>query len=128
MEIWEDIKKVKWNFITLILGLFSFFFLKSIVSDFVETYGSKVNVKNLFVEGYLGGTGLIIFCILITTLLLALTTFIAFKSGTSFTGGLQILISIVFIVWALSLGWIPFFGTLLMLGLIAGFLFLIANE
>lgn len=128
MEIGEDIEKVKWNFITLILGLFSFFFLKSIVSDFVDTYGDKVRFKNIFVEGYLGGTGFIILCIILTILLLSLTAFFAFKSGPSLTGTLQIITAVVFIIWSLCLGWVPFFGTILMLGLISIFIYLAAND
>lgn len=45
MDILEDIDKVKWNFITLVIGIISFINLNIQASEFVNQYGNKVHVK-----------------------------------------------------------------------------------
>lgn len=110
------------------MGIIAFFFLKSNINEFVKSYGDKVRLKNLFVDGYLGGTGYILLCILITLVLLILTIVFAYISNGFLSSGIQIIIAIIFIIWTLCLGGIPFFGTLLMLIVITIVLMVAFND
>ncbi|MFH4918421.1 MULTISPECIES: hypothetical protein [Staphylococcus] len=128
MDILEDIDKVKWNFITLVIGIISFINLNIQASEFVNQYGNQIHVKNLFVDGYTTGTLKIIGLMLLTVAIFALTIYLAYLMGSSFFGFLQIIISLVLIIWSLVLAWAPFIGTLIIIMIIGGLFYLIAND
>lgn len=127
MSIFEDLNKAKWNFITLSISIFSYFYLSHISDEFVERFGSKVHISNLFLDGYLSSTMQILGLIFITIVLFCITIFIAWQL-LSITSVVQIIISVVFICLTFSLGAVPFFGTLLLLIIVGALLVFLANE
>lgn len=128
MDVLESLNRVKWNFITLVIGIFSFINLKILANDFVEQYGNKVNVKNLLVTGYPAGTLKIIGLMLLTVAIFALTIYFAYTIGSSLFGLLQILLSLFFIGWAFALAWTPFIGTLFLMIVITVFIMIAVND
>lgn len=127
-EILDDLSKAAWNFITLILSIFLFFYLKHSANSFVSHYGSDVKIRNLIIHGYLNDTMKILGLMALTIILFGITIFIAFKLA-SITSLIQIIVSIIFIIWTLSISALPFIGTLL-LTIVVGFaiVFLINNT
>lgn len=126
-NILEDLSTAKWNFITLAFSIFSYFKLSSSSDAFVKKFGDTVHVSNLFVKGYLGATFEILALILITIALFCVTIFIAWHC-LSITSIIQTIISICFIYLTFCLGAVPFFGTLLLLIIIAVLLMFLANN
>ncbi|WP_436894588.1 hypothetical protein [Staphylococcus pseudoxylosus] len=119
---------MKWNFITFALGIISFINLIIQAGNFVDQYGNKVHVKNLLVDGYTAETIKIIGLMLLTVAIFALTIYIAYLTGSSLFGTIQILISLILIIWSLVLAWAPFIGTLILIMIIGGIFFLAAND
>lgn len=128
MDILEDLDRVKWNFITFALGIISFINLIIQAGNFVDQYGNKVHVKNLLVDGYTAETIKIIGLMLLTVAIFALTIYIAYLTGSSLFGTIQILILLILIIWSLVLAWAPFIGTLILIMIIGGIFFLAAND
>ncbi|MGT9231122.1 hypothetical protein ACVV5W_13040, partial [Enterococcus faecalis] len=123
----EDIKKAKWNFITLVLSIISFIILKKTSDNFVIEFGKKVKISNLLRDGYLSSTMQILGLIFTTIVLLAITFFLCFKfrSVTSFFQGI---IAIILIISTLSISIVPYLGTLILLVIIVALIFFIAND
>ncbi|MFD8017015.1 hypothetical protein ACFV1P_04215 [Staphylococcus warneri] len=123
----EDIKKAKWNFITLVLSIISFIILKKTSDNFVIEFGKKVKISNLLIDGYLSSTMQILGLIFTTIVLLAITLFLCFKfrSVTSFFQGI---IAIILIISTLSISIVPYLGTLILLVIIVALIFFIAND
>lgn len=125
--MFEDIKKAKWNFITLVLSIISFIILKKTSDNFVFEFGKKVKISNLLRDGYLSSTMQILGLIFTTIVLLAITLFLCFKfrSVTSFFQGL---IAIILIISTLSISIVPYLGTIILLVIIVALIFFIAND
>ncbi|RTX74377.1 hypothetical protein CD117_02935 [Mammaliicoccus sciuri] len=113
-EIVEDFSIAAWNFITLIISITLFFFLKHSANSFVSQYGSDVNVRNLFKQGYVSDTATILSLTLITIIFFVLTIFIALRM-LSITALIQIVVSLIFIFLTFSISVLPFLGTLLLI-------------
>ncbi|MDT3895175.1 hypothetical protein RPN58_10705 [Staphylococcus arlettae] len=123
----EDLNKAKWNFITLAIAILSYVYLSNLSDKFIGKFGKKVQLSNLFVEGYLSSTMQILGLIFITIVLFCITIFIAWQL-LSITSIVQMIISVVFICLTFSLGAVPFFGTLLLLIIVSALLVFLANE
>ncbi|AVO03423.1 hypothetical protein A9958_13390 (plasmid) [Staphylococcus simulans] len=123
----EDLNKAKWNFITLAIAILSYVYLSNLSDKFIGKFGKKVQLSNLFVEGYLSSTMQILGLIFITIVLFCITIFIAWQL-LSITSIVQMIISVVFICLTFSLGAVPFFGTLLLLIIVGALLVFLANE
>ena len=123
----EDLNKAKWNFITLAIAILSYVYLSNLSDKFIGKFGKKVQLSNLFVEGYLSSTMQILGLIFITIVLFCITIFIAWQL-LSITSIVQMIISLVFICLTFSLGAVPFFGTLLLLIIVSALLVFLANE
>lgn len=128
MNVLEDLNKVKWNFITFVLGIISFINLNIQAGNFIEQYGNKVHIKNLLVDGYTTGTLKIIGLMLLTVAIFAITIYIAYLMGSSLFGLLQIIISLGLIIWSLVLAWAPFIGTMILIAIIGGIFFIFFND
>ncbi|PTJ86612.1 hypothetical protein, partial [Staphylococcus simulans] len=74
----EDIKKAKWNFITLVLSIILFIILKKHQITLLLSL-KKVKISNLLRDGYLSSTMQILGLIFTTIVLLAITLFLCFK-------------------------------------------------
>ena len=123
----EDIKKAKWNFITLVLSIISFIILKKTSDNFVIEFGKKVKISNLLRDGYLSSTMQILGLIFTTIVLLAITLFLCFKFR-SVTSIFQGIIAIILIISTLSISIVPYLGTLILLVIIVALIFFIAND
>lgn len=123
----EDIKKAKWNFITLVLSIISFTILKKTSDNFVIEFGKKVKISNLLIDGYLSSTMQILGLIFTTIVLLAITLFLCFKFR-SVTSIFQGIIAIILIISTLSISIVPYLGTLILLVSIVALIFFIAND
>ncbi|MGX0401534.1 hypothetical protein [Staphylococcus pasteuri] len=123
----EDIKKAKWNFITLVLSIISFTILKKTSDNFVIEFGKKVKISNLLRDGYLSSTMQILGLIFTTIVLLAITLFLCFKFR-SVTSIFQGIIAIILIISTLSISIVPYLGTLILLVSIVALIFFIAND
>lgn len=123
----EDIKKAKWNFITLVLSIISFTILKKTSDNFVIEFGKKVKISNLLRDGYLSSTMQILGLIFTTIVLLAITLFLCFKFR-SVTSIFQGIIAIILIISTLSISIVPYLGTLILLVIIVALIFFIAND
>ena len=123
----KDIKKAKWNFITLVLSIISFIILKKTSDNFVIEFGKKVKISNLLRDGYLSSTMQILGLIFTTIVLLAITLFLCFKFR-SVTSIFQGIIAIILIISTLSISIVPYLGTLILLVIIVALIFFIAND
>lgn len=104
----------KWNFIPLFLGILSFIYLYINAKEFISKFGNDIHVGNLFIDGYRTETMKVLSLIALTVVLLAITIYIATKIGYDLFAFIQIIISIGLMIWSLFLGWVPFFGTLIL--------------
>lgn len=119
------------NFVTLAIGLCSYYYFKHLSSLFISKYGKKVSLNNIFKEGYLNDTMQILGLIFMTIFLLSLTIFISIlslKICISFISIGQIIISIVYIIRIIILSQIPYLGTLVIMLAIGGIIILIVND
>lgn len=123
----DDINKAKYNFITLIISIVSFITLKKTSDSFVKQFGDQVKISNLFVDGYLSSFMQIIGLIFITIVLFCITIFIGWKL-LSFTSGIQMIISVIFIFCTFNISLVPFLGTLFLLIIITVILMFLAND
>lgn len=123
----DDINKAKYNFITLIISIVSFITLKKTSDSFVKQFGDQVKISNLFVDGYLSSFMQIIGLIFITIALFCITIFIGWKL-LSFTSGIQMIISVIFIFCTFNISLVPFLGTLFLLIIITVILMFLAND
>ncbi|PTJ21859.1 hypothetical protein BU035_13405 [Staphylococcus simulans] len=122
----EDIKKAKWNFITLVLSIILFIILKKHQITLLLSL-KKVKISNLLRDGYLSSTMQILGLIFTTIVLLAITLFLCFKFR-SVTSIFQGIIAIILIISTLSISIVPYLGTLILLVIIVALIFFIAND
>lgn len=126
-EIFEDINRAKWNFLTLAFSIISFFILKAFSDDFISAYGKEVSFKQIMLEGYLNSTYQVVGLFILTLLSFIATIYLATKV-LSITALLQIIISVVFIFISFNIVSLPYLGTMLIVLVLAGLIILAINN
>ncbi|MCG1980505.1 hypothetical protein K4U80_04140 [Staphylococcus epidermidis] len=123
----EDIKTAKWNFIPFVLSIISFIILKKTSDNFIIKFGDTVKISNLFTEGYLSSTMQVLGLIFSTIVLLVITMFMCFKFF-SITSLIQGVIAFILVIWTFNISIVPFLGTLVLIIIVGGLIFFIAND
>ncbi|WP_323708393.1 hypothetical protein P3U10_04595 [Mammaliicoccus sciuri] len=123
----EDMNRAKWNFLTLALSILSFLILKAFSDEFISAYGKNVSIRQIVIEGYLGGTLQVVGLFILTLLLFISTIYLATKVP-SITALLQIIVSVIFIFVSFNIVSLPFLKTLFILIVLAGIFLLVINK
>lgn len=126
-DFFEDINRVKWNFLTLALSILSFLILKAFSDEFISAYGKDVSIRHIVIEGYLDGTLQVVGLFILTLLLFISTIYLATKNP-SITALLQIIVSVIFIFISFNIVSLPFLKTLFILIVLALIFFLVINK
>ncbi|MGC7639456.1 hypothetical protein ACP2XT_04300 [Staphylococcus epidermidis] len=123
----DDIKIAKWNFIPFVLSIISFIILKKTSDNFIIKFDDTVKISNLLIDGYLSSTMQVLGLIFSTIVLLVITMFMCYKFF-SITSLIQGFIAFILVIWTFNISIVPFLGTLVLIIIVGGLIFFIAND